>query len=442
MKRIILILTVVAGFSSAAMAQQRYSLKEAQDYAVKNSFAAQKADLDVKMAQSKIKETTAAGLPQINAEASYNDNVIVPTQLVPGAAFGGPPGSLIPVQFGIRHQASAGITATQLLFNGTYIVGLQVSKVYAEVANVQKEKTEVQIRQDVATAYFQVIAARENVATLEKFVKTTEQLQKEITAAYENGLQDEQKADQVKLNLNTLKNNIEYASQMSLQALNYLKFQMGLPQTSEIDISESLESLTSVSSSDLLNNTIDVAGTLDYKLAVSNVTMQGLNLKAKKAGYLPSLAMFATYQQNGAAARFNEFKSDYFFPASIIGFKLTIPIFSSGQKYQQVTQAKIDLDKARITEVQAREGIALEQQNARINFTTQLNNFEAQKENLAIAEKVKNKTFIMFQEGIASSFDLSQSESQYFTAQGAYIQAVINLLNSKVQFQKAYNKLN
>jgi len=444
MKRKSLILALIAGLSLPALAQQSYSLKEAQDYAVKHSFSAQKAELDVRTAQSKIKETTAAGLPQINAEGSYNDNIQVPSSAIdPGTFAGMPTGRLQRVQFGVRHAMTGAITASQLLFSGSYIVGLQASKAYSDLANTQKEKTEVQIRQDVASAYFLVIASKENVATLSKAYNTLEQTTKDTKALYENGLTEESSADQLTLNLNNLKNTLENATQQAEQALNLLKFQMGLPQESAISVSESMESLTEVNSSDLMDSKVDASVTLDFKLAQQNMRMQYLNLKSKRASYLPTLAMFATHQQNGFAQKFKDF--DYkggFYPATIVGFKLTVPIFSSGMKHEQVVQAKLDFDRAKIMEVQAKEGIALEQQNARINYTFQLKNFDNQKENLALAEKVKNKTAIKFKEGVASSFELSQIESQYLTAQGNYIQAVINLLNAKTQFQKAFNKLN
>ncbi len=442
MKQSILLVFILTGMLGKVQSQQRYTLKEAQEYAVQNSFNSQKAQLDIDQARAKILETIAIGLPQINAEGTYNNNIQIPTSVIPGEFFGAPAGTFIPVQFGVRNNLTGSITGTQLLFNGSYIVGLQASRAYAELISNQKIKTEIQVRQDVATAYFLAIAAAENVATLEKSTGTLKQLSTDTRALYENGLAEEQSADQLLINLTNLENNLENAKMQLSQALNLLKFQMGLPQSTGLELSESLDNLTAHHASELLVNNNDISASIDYKLSANNVKLQRLNTLNKKAAYLPTLSMFATHQQNAFFQRSEEFNSKSFYPATIVGFKLSVPLFSSGMKHQQVVQAKLDLDKAKISEVQAREGIALEQQNARNNYSFQLKNFDNQKNNLQLAEKVKQKTLIKFKEGIASSFELSQSESQYLQAQGGYIQAVINLLNAKVQFQKAFNQLN
>lgn len=445
MKRTILVLAVLAGGFSSIMAQTSYSLKEAQDYAVQHSFNAQQAQLDVDAAKSKIKEVTAIGLPQINAEAGYQNFLNIPTTLIP-ARFSDPNAPLdqyFPVKFGQPHNLSASVTATQLLFNGSYIVGLQASRAYSDLIENQRAKTSIQVRQDVANAYFLVIAANENVKTLGKGTATLEQVFKETRALYENGLAEEQDSDQLKINLNNLQNSLENAKQQAVQVLNLLKFQMGLPQTTDLILTDSMESLTDISAGELMDPGMDVAANIDYKLALNNLTLQQLNVKNKRSAYLPTLAAFATQQATGFGQKFDFFDSKkQFYPTSIVGLSLTVPIFSSGQKHQQVVQARLELDKAKIIETQAKEGIQLEQQNARDNFKFQLKNLDNQKENLALSEKVKSKTLIKFKEGVASSFQLAQSESQFLLAQAGYIQAVINTLNAQIQFQKAFNKLN
>ncbi len=448
MRRITLLLTVLLLAFTQANAQLTFSLKEAQDYAAKNAFNAQRSQLDVDAARSKIWETIAIGLPQINAEGGYNHNVVIPTTLIPADAFSDPKnptptptGVFIPVKFGVRHNVTSSITGTQLLFNGSYIVGLQATRAYAELSTLQKERTEIQVRQEVSSAYFLVIAANENVSTLEKSAVSLEQTYKDTRALYENGLTEEQAADQVKISLTNLQNSLENAQQQLIQAKNLLKFQMGLPQTTEIILSDSMESLTLVNLGDLIETTVDYSSTIDFRLASQGTRLQKLNLKNERAGYLPTLAMFATQQANGFSGTFNFSTNTPFYPATIVGFKLNVPLVSSGMKHQKVVQAKIELNRAKISETQAKEGIALEQQNARINYKFQLKNFDNQKENLALADRIKSKTLIKFQEGVASSFELAQSETQYLQAQGGYIQAVVNLLNAKVQFQKAFNQL-
>jgi len=442
MKRTILTLAVLICTVLSANAQLSFSLKEAQDYAVKNSFNAQSAQLDLEAAKSKIKETTAIGLPQITAEGGYNDNVQIPTSVVPGQFFGGPPGSFYPVKFGVRHQATGSVTATQLLFNGSYIVGLQASRAYAELVNSQKTKTELQIKQDVANFYFLSIAAQENASILLEASLTLEKTYEQTKALYDNGLVEEQSADQLRINLNTLKNSLEFAQMQAIQINNVLKFSMGLPQTTDVLLTDNVESLTLMSAADLIETSTDPSVSIDYKLSQNVLRLQELNLKNKRVAYLPTLVMFATHQENAFANEFSQFKYKGFFPASIIGFKLTVPLFSSGMKHQQVVQAKLDLNRAKMVETQTKEAVSLEQQNSRNNYKFRLKNFDIQKENFELAGKVKQKTLIKFQEGLASSFELAQSERQFLDVQAAYIQSLIDMLNAQVAFQKAFNKLN
>ncbi|MES2628219.1 MAG: TolC family protein [Bacteroidota bacterium] len=442
MKRLILILTVLAGSMVSVKAQQSYSLKEAQEYAVLHAYSARKAEVEIARSKSRVRELIGTGLPQISAEGTYNNNVQVPTSVIPGEFFGAPAGTFIPVKFGVRHQATGAITANQLLFSGTYIVGLQAARAYEGLSVGLKERNAVQIRQDVANAYFSVIASQENVATLRKGIASNEQLSKEATAQYENGLADEQASDQARLNLITNRNRLESAEKQVEFTLNLLKFQMGLPQTAEISVSENVNSLVEIDGAELLQTEGNINENVDYKLALRLTSLNELGVKAAKSQYLPTLAAFATHQQNAFANKFNEFGRQSFFPASIIGLRLTVPIFSAGVKHQQVRQAQLALDTAMINQELIKEVVIMGQRNARIDYIAKLKTFDTQKEALALAQKLKDKTQIMVREGLSGSTEMATSENQFLLTQGAYIQAVIDVLNAKVAFQKAFNKLN
>lgn len=441
MKLNVYLVAMFLGLAHTSQSQMRFTLREAQDYAADNSFSAQRAELDVRAAKAKVLETTAIGLPQISAEGSYNHNVQIPTSVVPGEFFGAPPGTFIPVRFGVRHSMTGGLTGTQLLFNGSYIVGLQASMAYKRLSEQNRTKTKIEVRQEVANAYYLVLAASENVSMLEKALSVVKELSVATRALYENGLSDEQSADQIDLSKATLENNLEYAKLQGEQALDLLRFTMGLPQGTAIELSDNLNQLiTNASATAMINGNSEA--TIDYQIAKNVVQLQRLNLKNTQAAYLPTVALFATHQQNGFANELDRFQWNRFFPASIIGFKISMPILTSGMQHQKVQQARLEFKKAQLQETQAREGIALQQQNARNSYNFQLRNYQNQKANLALAERVKNKTMIQFKEGIASSFDYSQAENQYIQAQGAYIQAIINLLNAQTEYLKAFNQLN
>ncbi len=426
----------------AVQAQQAFSLQQAMDFAVRNSYTVQTAELDLQAAKSKIKETTAIGLPQVSSAINYQNFVDLPVQLVPAEFFGGAPGTFAAVQFGQEQSMGLEIQATQIVFNGSYLVGLQAAKAYADFAKNQTKKTKLEVRQDVANAYYTVVAARENLAVLEKSITTLRKAYSDTRALYENGLVEEQSADQLKINLTNLENNLLYAGQQVKQALNFLKFSMGLPITSEITLTESIETLTSGEADLLMDVNLNYRLNIDYRLALDNIRLQELNLKNEKAAFLPTINAFYSHQQNAYSNDFTFLeKSQNYFPTNLIGVSLNIPIFSSGMRMQKAKQARYELEKAKIAEVQAKEGITMEQESARNEYKFQLSNFENQKANLSLASKIKEKTLIKFQEGVASSFDVNQSESQFLDAQGGYIKSLIDLLNAKTRLLKAYNRL-
>ena len=142
----------------------RFSLKEAQEYAVKFSTDTRNSRIDVAMARKKIWETTASGLPQVNASLSYRDNLKIPTTLIP-AQFLDPDaaaGEFIGLKFGTQHNTTVDLTATQLVFNGSYIVALRASNVYLQLAENQREKKEIDIRETVANTYHLILLAEKN----------------------------------------------------------------------------------------------------------------------------------------------------------------------------------------------------------------------------------------------------------------------------------------
>lgn len=434
-------LLLALGVSAVGWAQQSFSLQQARQYALEHNYQAKNASYDVEAAKRKIKETIAIGLPQINGKASYNNYIKQPVQLVPAEFFGGAPGEFSEIVFGTKQNASGELTVTQLLFDGSYIVGLQATKAYLELAKNQQRLSELEVQEAVTNAYHMVLVAEKNVAILESSLEKIKRLWRETQAMFENGFVEESDVDQMAINFKNLENSYNNAKVQAEVARKMLNFQLGLSLEANITLTDNIEDLAKMQSDQgFFQATFDVSQNANYQLANTNLMLQGLQLKNQKAKYLPQLSLFATHQENSFGNEFNFLSNDaQWFPTTLIGVNLNVPIFSSGMRRQQVKQANIEVLKAEQTLMQATQGAELEMLNARAEYNNALAVYENESQSLRLAEKIKDKTTIKYQEGISSSFELTQAENQYLTTQGQYIQATFSLLSSKNKLDKALN---
>jgi outer membrane protein TolC len=418
----------------------QFSLKEAQDYAVKNSYNTRIAQEDVVKSKKRVNEITAIGLPQVKGSVAYQNFLKLPVTVVPADFFGGDPGSFQAVTFGTDHNMTADVTANQLIFDGSYIVGLQAARTYLELSKNNLVKNEIEIRQQVAQAYHMVLAAEKNEEILKKNLETVNTIHKETKALFENGFLEEQDADQVLLNKMNLQTSINNAQRQVKIAYNLLKFQMGMPIENEIALTEDIEGMVnSKSDAAHLDTAFTMENHIDYKIVMTNVRASELSLKNERSAYLPKLKGFFTHQQQSPSNEFNYFSDAEWFPSNFWGINLEVPIFSSLMKHNKIQQAKIDLDIANIQRIQMEENLRLQVDNARSNFAYALDNYHTAEENLSLAQRIKDKTNTKYKEGLSSSLELAQAENQYLTAQGNYIQSLLNVLNGKTELDKALN---
>ncbi|MFD2434502.1 TolC family protein [Mesonia maritima] len=419
------------------------SLEEAIDFALDSSYTAINARRDIASAIKKKWETTADGLPQINANIDYQNNLKQPVQLLPAEITGGPPGTFIPVVFGTKQQMSATATASQLLFDGSYIVAVRASKTFLEYTDTNAKKTALEIRENVIDAYGNVLLAQESAAILEQNKTTLEDNLEDTKAMFENGLQEEESVEQLKITYLQISNELRNAKRLISITKEMLNLVLGIPLEEQVFLTDDLDSLAEENISlELLNAPADIENNLDYKLA-RNLTEQReheLNLEKSKA--LPTLSTFVNYGTSGYSQEFTLNDNQDWFQSSIWGVSLNIPIFSSFQRNARTAQARIALDKANTQFEQAKEQIRLEIKRAKNNYQFAVEKYRTSKENLDLANRIENKNQIKFTEGIATSFELRQAQTQLYTAQQELLQSMLDLLNAKAALESALNTPN
>lgn len=442
MRNLFLILTALNFISFQAQEKKNFSLEEAVAYAKLNSYAMQNAGDDIEIAKRKVWETTTMGLPQINGSASYQNFLKKPVSLIPADFFGGPPGTYAEISFGTKHNMSASATLSQLIFNGSYLVGLQSSKVYLAISESIQEKTDISIKQGVINAYAGVLMTREGVEILKKNKNNLEKLLFDTREVIKNGFAEEQDAEQLTLTLTEVDNQLKNLKRLDQYNLNMLKYIMGIPTEQDITLTDTLEKLITTNNNlTLLNNPFEYQNHIDFKMSENAVKAGELMIKLEKSKALPSVAAFLNYGVNAYNEEFKFFNKDQqWFGNSIFGVQIDIPIFSSLQRTSRVQQAKIGMDKAQRNQLETVEKLNLSHQNAKINYENALNSFYTSKEGITLAESIERKVNIKFKEGISGSFELSNAQIQLYGKQQEYLQSIFNLISKKAALENALGK--
>lgn len=442
-KKLIISLFFVSNFAIAQEegdSKTSFNLKEAQEFAVENNYKNKQAMLDIDIAKKKVWETTAMGLPQVTADAKIQKFLDIPVSLAPASAFNpnAPADELAELQFGLDYSNSYGITATQLIFDGSYIVGLQAAKTYKNLSINNQVKTEIELKEAVKQAYFTVLVAEENTAVLKKSETAVNDILNETQELYNEGLVDEQSVDQLTLSVNELMTSVAIAEGQVRFARKLLKLQMGMEIDKEILLTEGLDVFIEDVSVKQEEKEFKVENHVDYSLIETNMRLMKLNLRKEKYSFLPSINVFLSHQQQNMNNKFDAFSGGRWFPSTVIGAQLTLPILTSGARLSKMSQAKIELEKSEISAKEVAQNLLYQTEVAQSNYETNHEAFENQKENMALAKKIYDKTLLKYKEGVASSLDLSQTQNQYLAAEGKYIKSLLDVLTSKSALQKSY----
>jgi outer membrane protein TolC len=431
-------------FATSLNAQENkysFTLQEAVDFATNNNRAIQNAERDVKIAAQTKRETTATGLPQINANIGYNNWLEQQVSLIPAGVFGGVPGQFSEVTFGTTQTMNGSINIRQKLFDGSYLVALQAAKVYLEISKNAKEKTTNEIRKVVAYSYGNVLLAEANLEIVDSNIALLEKNVWELSKVYENGLVEEESLQQLQLTLSGLKSNQRYTKRLKNIAYQIFNNSLGLNLNSEVVLTNSLEELVLLYS--LLTpsrSENEIEEVIDFKIAVNSVKSDELLLKLEKSKALPSLNAFVNGSYSGNSERFSFTEnSQKWFGASLFGVTLDIPVFSSFKRSASTQRARLNLEKSKSNLEETTNKIKLEINTARSNYEFAVEDYEIKKNALDLSKKISIKNEIKFFEGLTTSFDLSQAQRQLYMAQQDHLQSMLNILLKRVELESLIN---
>lgn len=441
-RKIILFLIYIFAAAGVVAQPKQFSLNEAQLFAMEHSYVLKNTQHDIVLAQKEVWKTITIGLPQVSGTANYNMFLDLPVSLIPGEFFGEEAGTYVPVKFGQDYNSDFGFTVSQLIFDGSYIVGVGSSKIYLDLAKHASEKAEINIREAVAQAYYLALIGMKNKQIMEENLKNSQNLLTETEAYFKNGFREEMDVDQMKIMVRNAENEVLKAEREITIAKVVLKYALGYPMAEEIELTDQLETFLDPLANINQTNGFDFLGHIDYRLAVTNFQVSEKLLKLEKSTFLPKLSGFYSYSKTAYGNKANLFKSSVsWFPSSLIGLQLTVPIFNSGEKIFSVQQAKINMEKAFNDRKLAETTLQKDYLTAAAEMETAREKYENDIENHRLAERILDKTKIKFSNGLSSSTELSQLETQYLQTYGAYVASVMQLLQADLQLKKARGTL-
>ena len=434
--------SIQAQTESEESSKHEFNLQEAIDYAKQHSLLLKNSQLDIENANETVKQIKSAGLPQVTAGASYNHYIQIPESWIPN--FAGTNPEFIKVAFQQRIGLNANVTASQLIFDGAYFLGLKAAKEYTKVSELLHMKSESDLEYQVSNAYVQTVAAKANLSVIESNISTIDSSLKMMNAMYEEGFIEKLDIDKLQLsrsNLSTQKSKIEGSINL---LTNVLKVQLGIPVTDELVLKNTLDQLNALIILPELN--ADAIGQrLEVKLLDQQLSLSQLDEKRYKVGRYPTIAAFVQHQQSTQRPEFNFFQSNLtpnnsFIPSTLVGVNLSLSLFDGYSNRSKIREIQNNRKKTENELENFKLYASMEFSNAKINYQNNLNQWELQKKNINLAKDIYNRTKDKYQEGVGSAIEITQAETDLVSANTSYQTAMNDVILSKIEIKKSLGK--
>lgn len=412
------------------------SLEQARNIALRQNKSMQTASMDTIIAKRTRWETISNYLPKATGSVNWSDNLELATVLLPGVMIG-QPGEYIPVQFGMEYQMSWAIQAQQVIFSAPLIVGIQLSNVSKDMMTKNYQKTEQEVIASVNTVYASALILSENINIIDSNINNLTKVKEQTKAMYEVGVAQSTDVDQIELTILSLENAKRTLQRNIDLSYSMLRFQLGLDTNVIFQLTTPLsEMINEAEVQALLNTSFDVYRNIDYQLVEKQKEIAFLNLRKEKADALPTIAAVYTYSKAGQGNEMNDLR---WFPSSVLGLSLSIPILAGGQNGAQISKAKLQYQKAQVNLDMVAEQLKMQENQQKYTLSNAYDNYIAQKKNIELSKRIYDNIENRYLQGVSSSLDLTQANSNYLTAQNNYLAAILELLQAKYELEKIYN---
>lgn len=442
-----LLLALFLGLSGAPVVAQQVvtlSLSEAVDYALENNPSTKNARLELFISKATIKETTARGLPQINGGFNLDYNPKIPVIFLPNQPpFGDPsnPSDVIPARFGVSYSSSLGLTVSQMIFDGSFFVGLRAAKTLLELTNKDLKKAEIDVVENVKKAYFGVLVNQQRIRLAGANLSRIDTLLKETTALNEAGFVEKIDVSRVQVQRNNTYTQVQRGQTALDISKQILKLQMGIPMEYEVELSESLQEM---STKEELLQLVGEEGAdrIEIEQLATQITLVGLDLKNNLSQYMPKIDFIGNVRRSGAGNELDRvFNKANWFGSSLVGVSMSVPIFDGFAKAARIQKNRVQLNQLENQRSFLKESFKSELYAAKANLRNDLNVLEVQQANMQLATEVYQIARIKYKEGIGSNLEVVEADAALIAAEINYLGALYDGLISKINLEKALGVL-
>jgi outer membrane protein TolC len=414
---------------------KKFSLQDAVAHAKNYNNTLKNSALDVLAAEKKVKEVLASGLPNVNATGSFNNYIVVPSSVID---FGG---QRQVIRFGIPYSATGSISASQLLFDGGFLMGVKASKEYVQLAKINLKRSEVETEVAVSKTYYGILLAQTSLTMLNANLDALGKTKFDLEKLVQNGFLDRVEFDKVNLQYSSLELQRDKLIDQQKTLMMVLKIQLGLDFNENIELTDDLMKMYETSKTTILTTKVDYNNRLEYQLVNQSIALNTLDKKRYQFGYAPSLVGIFSTQQNSFGQTFSELGNDWY-EGTLWGLNLTIPIFDGFKKSAQIQQAKINIKKAENDKKVLGNAIEQEVFNAKTTYERSAKQLDVQKRNLDLAQDIYNRTELKFKNGLTSSLDLTIAQKDLETARASYLNTMYDYFVAQLDLRKALGDLN
>jgi outer membrane protein TolC len=427
---ITIFLLLLGAVKSEAQDTLRLSLRESRQMAYENNINIRNSNLDMEIARKKIWETTAIGLPHIDSKGAYQYLPVVPS-LPPGTMGPGTPA----VELGVKNNATFDITASQLIFNGSYLVGLKAMKTLYLQANENTEKIVQDVNESVINTYYLILVAEESLKNLQQNLDNVKKTEYEITEMNKQGFVEKTDVDQLELTANNLMNAMNQVKGNLDVANRLLKIILGVDINKQVRLTDALGSNTDLPTTvgSLIGAQFDVEKNIDYRLIKTATDLSKLEYQNAIAAYMPVISGFYNHTEKAKKPSFDFSMKD------VLGINLSLPIFSSGQRMAVVSQKKLAISKMDNTRQLVYNNLLMQADQFQTDLKLKFEKFEIQQKSLKLSDEIYQRTLEKYKNGVSSSMDLTTTQNQYLTSLSSYYQSIYDLATAKTKLEKLYN---
>ncbi|MFV0553072.1 MAG: TolC family protein [Mangrovibacterium sp.] len=411
------------GASNGAGESYTLSLDEAKTMALDYNVSIKNAGLTIEQANATTWEAISQGLPQVSATVDYS-------------TFFGASASLMGQEIPFNNTSNFNATATQLIFSGAYIVGLQTAKLYEEIVAKSAVKTELDVRQQVANAYYAILLAEKTREILEQNLANVVDLRNKTEQMYNAGVAELTDVDQLSIQVTMLESSLRTVDRQIALAYDMLKLQIGLSPLATVELNQTIDDFFEPENFyAALLRAFNVEENLDYQLVSQQVELSDKQVSLAKMEYLPTITAAYNHLEQIVAPEFN------MNPKNTLQLNMSIPIFSSGQRKAKVSQAKLDYEIAENNRYQLNDALLTQDRSIKTNLKTALDQYDAQKKNVDVAKRVFDNINRKYDAGMVSSLDLTTANTNYLNAESSYIQAMLDVLSAYIELERFYNNI-